>query len=450
MSLKPALPLLGHAPWFWHDTNGFLLGLAREQGDVAAFRLGPRDAFLLSHPDHVRQVLVDDAGAFRKGNLMQRARRLFGDGLLTSEGEQHHAQRRALQPAFCRRQIAAYGAAVPRLAAAAAEKWSDGKVVDVSVAMDELALAAVTETLLGADAPPLAGDLRVLSRRGPLLAAPFGRVLERLRVPPFRAAGRAADRLRAAMLDHITAAGSAGERDVMSLLRRVGRDGGRMPAELARDEVMTLFLAGHDTTAAALTWTWYLLATHPAAAARLRGELNSVLGDRDPTPEDCASLAYTGMVFEEALRLYPPIGRIGRRPVREYTIGGRRLPAGAVVFVSPFVTQRDPRWWPDPDRFDPERWTPAAVAERPRYAAFPFGAGPRSCIGGGMARMIGVLAIATIARRWGFHPRPGPAPRIRPILTLKPAGGLPLRPTPARARSAAPPLHSDTESPPSA
>jgi cytochrome P450 len=190
---------------------------------------------------------------------------------------------------------------------------------------------------------------------------------------------------------------------------------------------MTMFLAGHDTTAAALTWTWYLLATHPAVAARLRDELDAVLGDRDPTPEDCAGLSYPGMVFDEALRLYPPIGRIGRRPVREYAIGRRRLPAGAAIFLSPFVTQRDPRWWPDPERFEPERWTPAAVAGRPHYAAFPFGAGPRSCIGGAMARMIGVLAIATIARRWAFHPLPGPAPRIRPILTLKPAGGLHLR-----------------------
>jgi cytochrome P450 len=433
--VTPALPLLGHAPWFWRDTNGFLLRLAREQGDIAAFRLGHRRAFLLSHPDHVRQVLVDDADQFRKGGLMRRARRLLGDGLLTSEGERHHAQRRALLPAFCRRQLAAYGAAVPPLAAAAAAKWTDGQVVDVSAAMDELALAVVTETLLGGDAAPLAADLRVLSTQGPLLAAPLGRVLERLRVPPFRAAGRAADRLRSAMLTHVISAAPGGERDVMSLLRRVGLDGRRMSAELARDEAMTMFLAGHDTTAAALTWTWYLLATHPAAAARLRDELNAVLGDRDPRPEDCASLTYTGMVFDEALRLYPPIGRIGRRPVREYSIGGRRVPAGAAVFVSPFVTQRDPRWWLDPERFEPERWTPDAVAGRPHYAAFPFGAGSRSCIGGAMARMIGVLAIATIARRWDFQPLPGPAPRIRPVLTLKPAGGMRLRVVPALSPS---------------
>jgi len=185
-----ALPLLGHVPWFWRDTNGFLLRLAREQGDVATFRLGRRDAFLLSHPDHVRQVLVDGAAAFRKGGIMRCARRLLGDGLLTSEGERHHAQRRALQPAFSRAQLAAYGVAVPRLAAAMSESWTNGQVVDLSAAMDQLALAVVAETLLGADAAVLAADLRVLSARGPLLAAPFGRVLERLRVPPFHAAAR--------------------------------------------------------------------------------------------------------------------------------------------------------------------------------------------------------------------------------------------------------------------
>jgi cytochrome P450 len=163
-----------------------------------------------------------------------------------------------------------------------------------------------------------------------------------------------------------------------------------------------------------------------------------VLGDREPSPEDAASLAFTGMVFDEALRLDPPIGRIGRRPERDYVIAGHRLKAGTPVFLSPFVTQRDPRWWPDPDRFDPERWTPEAVAGRPRYAAFPFSAGPRSCIGGGMARMVAVLAIATIARRWTFTPLPGPPPRIRPILTLKPDRPLCLRAVRAGPRGLSP------------
>jgi cytochrome P450 len=194
-----------------------------------------------------------------------------------------------------------------------------------------------------------------------------------------------------------------------------------MSPQLARDEAMTLFLAGHDTTAAALTWSWHLLAAHPDVDRRLQRELDEVLGDRDPVPGDCARLAFTGMLLDEALRLYPPVGRIGRRPIGDYRIGGRLIPAGAAMFVSPFVTQRDPRWWPEPERFDPERWTDEARTRRPRYAAFPFGAGPRSCIGEHMARMIGILVIATIARRWRMVSPPGaPAPRIRSILTLKP------------------------------
>lgn len=429
--MTPALPLLGHAPWFWADSNGFLLRLARIQGDVAVFRLGARDAFLLSHPDQVRRVLVDDAAEFRKGHLMRRARRLLGDGLLTSEGRLHQTRRRHLQPAFCRHQLAAYGSAVPRLAAAATAVWSDRGTIDLSETMDRLALEIVATALLGL-APgeasaPLAADLAALSARAPLFALPLANTLERLGVPPFRSAGRAADRLRAAMRRRLAAAPPAGERDLLSLLRRGGPAGASMTPELACDEAITLFLAGHDTTATALTWTCWLLATHPPVAARLRAELDAVLGGRDPAPDDVPRLRYAGMVVEESLRLYPPVGRIGRRPVRDYQVDGRRVPAGSAVFVSPFVTQRDPRWWPDPDRFDPERWTPEAVAARPRYAAFPFGAGPRSCIGGAMARMVAVQAVATIVRRWRLAPVPGPPPRIRSILTLKPAEPVLLR-----------------------
>jgi cytochrome P450 len=220
----------------------------------------------------------------------------------------------------------------------------------------------------------------------------------------------------------------SGERDLLALLRHPGGDGQAMPRPLARDEAMTLFLAGHDTTAAALTWTWYLLATHPDVDERMQQELRQVLGDRDPVPDDWHRLIYTGMVLEESLRLYPPVGRIGRRPLADYSIGGRHVPAGAAVFLSPYVTQRDPRWWPEPDRFDPGRWSEELSSRRPRYAAFPFGAGPRSCIGGRMARMIGILTIATIARRWRLRCPPGPPPRIRSMLTLKPARALRLVP----------------------
>jgi len=429
--IRRGLPLAGHLPWFYADTNGFLLRLARSQGDIASFRLGRERAFLLAHPDHVRKVLVEDADAFRKGRLMQRARRLLGDGLLTSEGELHHQQRRRLQPAFCRRQIAEYGDDVAPYAARLAERWTDGEVLNVSAAMDELAMTIVVQTLLGADLErepaPLAADLRALARWIPLLAAPMAERLERAGVPPFRRARQAADRIDTAIRRCIAEGSPAASRDLLSLLLQGGVEGAPMSPQQARDEAMTLFLAGHDTTAASLTWSWYLLATHPEVDGRLRREVEEVLGDRDPIEGDCSQLVYTGMVLDEALRLYPPVGRIGRRPIGDYEIGGHRIPGGAAVFVSPFVTQRDPRWWPDPDRFDPERWTAEARSRRPQYAAFPFGTGPRSCIGGHLARTIGILVIATIARRWRMVSLPGaPPPRIRSILTLKPKHPLHL------------------------
>ena len=425
------LPLVGHLPWFYADTNGFLLRLARSQGDMASFRLGSDEAVLLSHPDHVHRVLVEDADAFRKGRLMQRARRLLGDGLLTSERELHRSQRRRLQPAFCRRQLAGYGATAPRFAARLADRWTHGETVDLSAGMDQLAMAIVVQALLGEDiegaAAPLAADLRALSRWLPLLVAPMADRLERAGLPPFREAGRAADRIDAAVRRSIAKATPSVGRDLLSLLLSPGPDGAPMPPRLARDEAMTLFLAGHDTTAAALTWTWYLLASNPSIQKRLQRELHEVLGNRDPVPDDCPRLGYTGMLLDEVLRLYPPVGRIGRRPVEDYRIGGRLLPAGTAVFLSPFVTQRDSRWWPEPDRFDPERWTDEARSRRPRYAAFPFGAGPRSCIGEHMARTIGILVIATIARRWRMTAPPGLPPKIRSMLTLKPKRRLRLQ-----------------------
>jgi cytochrome P450 len=296
-------------------------------------------------------------------------------------------------------------------------------VVDVGAAMDQLAMAVIARTLLGADLDgaevSLAEDLRLVARRAPLFAIPLAPHLERAGLPPFRAAGRAVARLETAVVRWTGDRSEAEHRDLLSLLRP-------MPAQLARDEAMTMFLAGHDTTAAALTWTWHLLATHPHVARRVERELDEVLGDRDPGPADLPALHYVGMVFDEAIRLYPPVGRIGRRPVADCWIDGRRIPAGAPVFLSPYVTQHDPRWWPEPDRFDPERWTAEAVAGRPRYAAFPFGAGPRSCIGGQMARIVGQLAIGTIVRRWRMHAVPGPPPRVRGVLTLKPARPLRL------------------------
>jgi cytochrome P450 len=426
------LPLLGHAPWFHADTTGFLLDLSRRRGDIAQFRIGGSEAYLLSHPEHVKRVLVDDADAFGKGRLMQRARRLLGDGLLTSEGELHRTQRRRVQPAFTRDKVATYGAHAPRLAARAADQWAPGQMVDIGAAMDELSLAIVTQALLGADiaheASRLAAELRLLARWFPILALPGALRLERAGLPPFRRAGRAADRIDVAVRGYVAAAAEDGGGGLLpALLDNRSKD--PMPAELVRDEVMTLFLAGHDTTAAALTWAWYLIGKHPDVADRVKRELDTALGDRDPTADDYAALPYTGMLFDEVLRLYPPVGRIGRRPLAEYAIDGIVIPRNAAVFVSPFVTQRDPRWWPDPERFDPERFAPhEQPPARPRWAYFPFGGGSRQCVGEAFAWAEAILVLAVLVRRWRFEPADSAPLVLEPGITLRPGGEVRLVP----------------------
>jgi cytochrome P450 len=427
-------PLLGHLPSFHADATGFLLQIAREQGDVARFRLGRTDAVLLSHPDHVRQVLVERAADFTKGRLMQRARRLLGDGLLTSEGDMHRLQRRRIQPVFSRERLQGYAALVPVLAAAQTDRWREGSPVRVDAEMDALAMKIVVRALLGADieeeVPALGRALRRLARFAPLLAAPGGSILENIRLPVLGRLGDAVEMLEN-IIDRKIEEGRTEGALLGALLQLDG--GVPLPARLVRDEVMTIFLAGHDTTSAALTWSWLLLGHHPAAARRLHEELASVLEGREPGVADLDRLPYTDAVVKETLRLYPPIGRIGRRPVRDLDLEPPALRKDTAVFLSPFVTGRDPRWFPAPESFRPERWGEPETGG-PRFAWFPFGAGPRSCIGEHFARMVLTLAIATIAQKWQLRPLTSELPRVRSLLTLKPRGAVLMSPE-ALARS---------------
>ena len=416
-ALDRGLPLVGHGLAFRRDSTGFLLSLARSGRDIVPFRLGRRRAFLVVHPDLIRSVLVDHAGAFRKGRLMQRARRLLGDGLLTAEGDPHRAQRKRIQPGFTRARVTEYAARVPALARRIAAGWRDGASIDVGPEMDRLALVTMAGALLGVDLEgdgrAAADDLALLARRAPLLTLPGGALLERLPIPPIRSVHAALQRIEA-----IIAA-----RAVPPALEPAAA---RMSPRERRDEAMTLFMAGHDTTAASMTWCWHLLATHPAEAARLRAEVDALVGDRDPGPADAGRLPFTSAVVAEALRLYPPVGRMGRRPIADIEIGGTMLAAGSSVFVSPFATQRDPRWFPDPDAFRPMRWLDPAH-ERPRFAYIPFGAGPRACIGEHLARLVATLVLATLAREWEFVPLAADRIHPRTLLTVKPRGGLPVR-----------------------
>ncbi len=416
---------------FRRDPLSFLRRVQRAHGDVAAFRFGPRRLYLLSHPDLVRDVFVTHHRNFIKSLALQRARVLLGTGLLTSEGDFHLRQRRMAQPAFHRDRVAALAATMAAYAGRTGDGWSAGREMDIGREMNRLTLAIAGDTLFGADvegeAEEVARALDAALGMFDRLTNPLGILLDRLPLPGTIRLRRARAALDATIYRIIERRRASAEDrgDLLSLLlaaRDDEGDGGRMTDAQLRDEALTLFLAGHETTANALAWAWHLLAAHPEAEARLHAEVDAVVGDRLPTAEDYPRLPYTRAVFAESMRLYPPAWTVGREPLEDFAAGGYRIPAGTVVIMSPWVVHRDPRWWPDPDRFDPGRWTPEAEAALPRFAYFPFGGGPRKCIGEGFAWMEGVIVLATLARRWRLRPAPGAVVTTAPSITLRPAG----------------------------
>lgn len=416
---------------FWRDPLGTLERIAAEHGDVAGFRFGPASEVLVSHPDSVREVLVGKQRAFAKGRALQVARRVIGNGLLTSEGELHRRQRRLMQPLFAHRHVGAYAAAMTACADALQARWRPGEVRDIHAEMARLTLTIVGRTLFDADvegeAHEIGEALTVSLEAVNRLVYPFGPWLERLPLPSRRRFEEARRRLDATiyrLIDERRRASREEGGDLLSLLLAARDAEGGMTDEQVRDEAMTIFLAGHETTAVWLTWTWYLLSQHPEVEARLHAELDFVLGGRLPEPADLPHLPLAERVLREALRLYPPVWLVGRRALVDVEIAGRRLPAGTVVLASQWIVHRDPRWWRDPLRFDPDRWS--RPDDRPDYAFFPFGGGARTCIGEGFAWLEAKLALATIASRWRLRLAPGQRVRTRPRITLRPGGGMPM------------------------
>ncbi|HEX6036468.1 cytochrome P450 [Longimicrobium sp.] len=417
---------------FRRDPRGALETLQRTHGDVASFRIGRRRIYLLSHPDLVRDVLVTHHRNFIKSYALQRARVLLGHGLLTSENPLHMRQRRLAQPAFHRDRVAALARTMVRYAVDAADRWRPGMEVDAGAEMNRLTLAIAGETLLGAGVEDEADEIR-----GALTDAlglfnrlhnPLGELLDRIPVPGTIRMRRARERLDATIYRAIAQRRASGEAhdDLLGMLlaaRDDEGDGGGMTDEQLRDELLTLFLAGHETTANALAWTWHLLDGHPEVEARLHDELRTVLAGRAPTAEDYPRLPFTRAVLAESMRIRPPAWTIGREPREDFEAGGYRVRAGNIVLVSPWIVHRDPRWWSEPEAFRPERWmAPDFEASLPRMAYFPFGGGPRKCIGEGFAWMEGVLALATLAGRWKLRLLPGARVVGEPRITLRPVG----------------------------
>jgi cytochrome P450 len=421
---------------FQRDKLGFIRGLTR-YGDVARYRTAHLTWYQVNHPGGVRRVLQENNRNYGKGALtLGFFKPVVGEGLLTSEGGLWLRQRRLMQPVFHKRSVAAFGDLMTDETLAMLERWrpslETGTPLDVPAEMARLTLDIVTGALFHAH---VGVEPEAVGRAINTLVEDLGYRFEVPFYPPhrvptprnrrFRAALRTVDRAVYSIISERRRGGGDGE-DLLALLMgaRDEETGEAMGDEQLRDEVITLFLAGHETTANALSWAFYLLATHPGEEGRLRDELDEVLGGggrRVPTLDDVPRLAYTRMVLDETLRLYPPAWITNRQAIADDEILGHRIPAGAFVALSPYVLHRHPDYWERPDEFDPERFTPERSAGRPRFAYFPFG-GPRQCIGQGMALVEAQLVLATVLGRCRLCPVSDRTVEAEALATLRPRG----------------------------
>lgn len=425
-------PFVGHLVDFRRNPLSFLERLAK-LGDVVGFKLGPQRIYLLNHPDYIRDVLVTNNRNFVKSRGLEAAKKFLGESLLTSEGEFHRRQRRLAQPAFHRQRINAYADVMTGYAVQTRERWRNGDTLDIAQEMMRLTLAIVGKTLFDADveaeASEIGAALTSIMQLFERITNPLGGLLDKLPLPSNTRWLKAKQRLDSTIYRIIEQRrGTGADRgDLLSMLllaQDEEGDGGSMTDLQLRDEAMTLFVAGHETTANALTWTWYLLSQHPDVEARLHGEIDAALAGGLPTADDVAKLGYTEMVLAESMRLYPPAWTLGRRVLSDYQVAGYVIPANSIVLMSPWVMHHDARYFPEPFKFDPERWTSEARESRPRFSYFPFGGGPRVCIGEQFAWMEGILLIATIAQQWQLRLEAGHTVALKPMITLRPRHGM--------------------------
>jgi cytochrome P450 len=420
-------------PAFRRDPLKFLSGLARDYGDVAYYKLGPSDVYFVNEPELIREVLVMQDRKFTKSRALKRARVLLGEGLLTSEGSLHMRQRRLIQPAFHRERLIEYSKVMVEYALKTRARWTAGNTLDVAGEMMRLTLAVVSQTLFSADVEgeateigeALTGVLEMFN----MLLMPFSEYVEKLPLPfvrRFERARKVLDDIIYGMIHERRASGNPDRGDLLSMLLLAQDEdgGGGMPDELVRDEALTLFLAGHETTANALTWTWYLLSQNPECEARFHAEVDDVLQGRTPGYDDLPNLRYTEEVLAESMRIFPPVWAIGRMASETVRLNEVEIGPKSIVIVSPYVMHRNPKYYPEPERFDPERWTPEAKKARPQFSYFPFGGGSRLCIGERFAWMEGVLILATVAQKWKLRLDPGQKVEPQPIITLRTKYGM--------------------------
>ncbi len=428
------LPVLGVLPAMKRNPTAVYMDAALRYGDVSHIKIGPRDGYLVTDPRDIRHVLQDNARNYHKGSLYQKLKVALGNGLVTSEDAYWLRQRRIAQPAFHRERIAASASVMAQEATETGNRWeaialASGSV-DVLQEMMHLTEKIVLRAMLGSDPDMLAETARAWS----VVNEYIGESLWSLGITDswptprnrrFRRALVVLDRTIFSVIEQRRRS-RADNDDLVSLLlsARDPDTGEGMTDQQLRDEVMTIFLAGHETTALAATWAWYLLAQHPEIRRQLENELDAALGGRAPSYQDVERLTYTRMVVEETMRLYPPAWGFSRTALGPDRIGEYDLPPGWLVFVIPWVMHRHPKYWDDPERFDPERFTPARSAARPKFIYLPFGAGPRQCIGNHFAMTEAQIIVATLAQRYRLHLVSGQRVEPQPLITLRPRHGV--------------------------
>ena len=433
---------------FLRDPIGVLVDISR-YGDISHFKFGNQHIYFLNHPDYIRDVLVTYDTRFIKSRGLQLAKKVLGEGLLTSEGTTHRNQRQLIHPAFNQDRLTAYATIMTEYILRISNRWKDGDTLDVHKEFMQLTLAIVCKALFGFDieseAEEIGDYVTTLVEYFNRARMPLGELIEKLPLPSnrrFHYAKKQLDTLiyriinehQSTRITHVKDLPRHNHHgDLISILlanKNITSDNGNYVISKLqlRDNVMTIFLAGHETVANALTWTFYLLSQNNKEAENLYEEIDSILGnDRLPTAADIPKLEFTGKVLSESMRLYPPAWAIGRQAIQDCKIGGYTIPAGSTILMSQYLMHRDKRFFPEPGRFNPERWNSETRTNLPRFSYFPFGGGPRACIGEPFALTEGILAIAIIVRRWKMKLESGHPIALQPLVTLRPKYGMRMR-----------------------
>jgi cytochrome P450 len=410
--------------------------LAQDYGDIVHYKIGWNHIVFLNHPDYIREILVVQNDSFIKERTVRRSKMLLGEGMITAEGAAHRVQRQVVQPAFHRQRIPEYAAAVVTRGSHMRESWQAGEQRDIAVDMMHLTLKIVADTLFATDLRNEVYELadainRIMGLYNFLVMLPAAEWLVHMRPPGLAAFVRARKRIDSvvhrmieAHRQRMGAEWNSDGRSLLDLMLAASPDQTEASEKSLRDQVITIFLAGYETVANALAWTWYLLSQNPECERRMHEEVDRELQGRLPTYEDIPRLRYVEMVLAESMRLFPPAWAMGRYALSDFRVGEYFLPAKTTVLMSQFITHRDARFFHDPLRFDPERFTPEAKSRRTKFTYFPFGAGARQCIGESFAWMEGVLILATISQKWKLSLVPGQKIEPEPLITLRSKYGM--------------------------